>query len=59
MTNQINELKKENSIFLKNKNDLDIIIKEKEDVIYQLKIDNDEYIKKLEESGNEKQKVFL
>jgi len=58
MTNQINELKKENSIFLKNKNDLDIIIKEKEDVIYQLKIDNDEYIKKLEESGNEKQKTY-
>ena len=57
MTNQINELKKENNIFKNNKKEFDVLIKEKEDIIYQLQISNDEFKKKLDFSDDEKQKV--
>jgi len=58
MTNQINELKKENNIFKNNKKEFDVLIKEKEDIIYQLQISNDEFKKKLDFSDDEKQKVW-
>jgi len=57
MTDQINDLKKENGVIKKNKNETEVLLKEKEDVIYQLKINNDEFKKKLDHSDDAKQKA--